>query len=703
MRRHPRREHRRAGHRWLWLALFAVMAVVMALTAVGAGAIYALSGDVPKLQDLEPRRKAVNTTIFDRNGRKIAELHGAMNRVPVASDKIAPAMMHATVAIEDERFYDHHGIDAQGVVRAFLENLRAGTVVQGGSTITAQYAKRMYVGEERTYTRKLREAALAWQLENELSKDEILTKYLNTVYYGSGSYGVEAAARTFFHKRASKLKLHEAALLAALTKSPSYYSPVTHPKRARKRRQLVLRLMARQGYITADQAAKAGKRGLGVKKHGPSLRNEMADYFIDYVTRELTKRYGSRRVFDGGLKVYTSVDLRWQRLATKVIQQTTAPLNFGFKPSAALVAIDPKTGYVRAMVGGLDYEKQKFNLAWQARRQPGSAMKPFVLTAAVLQGMNPDTTYYSSKSPITIPMGAYAKPWVVHGDGPGGPETVSQATTISDNVVYAQLSVDVGPRNTAAVARKMGVASRLDAVPSITLGTSPVSPLEMAVAYATLASGGIRHKPQAIVKVVLPDGTVDWKPKTKGKRVLPAGAASVVTRTLERAAAYGTGSATGAYFPYSRAGKTGTTENGWDVWFCGYTPQLATAVWMGDARKSSPMYGAYGGTYCAPMWAKFTAAALKDSRHPGFKYSSWSFEPWNRSYSRKAHSSQDEDKPDSTNDKERTDEVTPSATPAPDQPPPPSPPPEPSPTPTPQPSSTTPPTTPATPAATGSD
>ena len=255
-------------------------------------------------------------------------------------------------------------------------------------------------------------------------------------------------------------------------------------------------------------------------------------------------------------------------------------------------------------------------------------MKPIVLATAVEQGMNPDTTYYSSKSPVVIPMGLYAAPWIVNGDGPGGPESVSAATTMSDNVVYAQLSVDVGPENTARTAHKMGVTSPLEIVPSITLGTSGVTPLEMADVYATLAAGGVHHRPQAIVKVENNRGKVIWKPTTKGTHALPAGVASVVTQCLERVASAGTGSKTAYYFNYPRAGKTGTTENGWDVWYDGYTPQLAAAVWMGDAEKNSPMNGAYGGDYCAPMWAKFFAAALKDQPHPSFKTYPWTFGPW---------------------------------------------------------------------------
>ena len=338
---------------------------------------------------------------------------------------------------------------------------------------------------------------LAWQLEDKWSKDRILTAYLNTVYYGAGAYGVEAAARTYFHKHASGLNLKEAALLAALPKFPSAYSPTTDPKMAKEQRNKVLQLMADQGYITQQRADKQMASKLHVYQRPPNYNKSLADYFVDYVTKVLVKRFGSAKVFDGGLKVTTSIDVKWQQEAIDIIKSTTAPLDFGFKPSAALVAIDPANGYIRTMVGGLDYKKQKFNLASQAKRQPGSSMKPFVLATAVEQGMNPDTTYYNSKSPIIIPMGAFAAPWVVNGDGPGGPESVAAATTISDNVVFAQLSVDVGPDNTVDTAHRMGITSPLDAVPSITLGTSGVSPLEMADAYATFAANGIHHKPQA--------------------------------------------------------------------------------------------------------------------------------------------------------------------------------------------------------------
>jgi penicillin-binding protein 1A len=632
-RRRRERKQKRArstSRKWLFVKIFVVVVLLSLIAglAVAAGAIYALSRDLPSLDAQHRDRLAANTVIYDRTGKiVIAELHGGENRVIVPSARIPDVMKQATVAVEDERFFEHHGVDFLGVARAMMENLRAGGVVQGGSTITEQYVKNAYVGNERTYKRKINEAVLAWQLEDKWTKDKILTAYLNTVYYGAGAYGVEAAARTYFHKHASALSTKEAAMLAAMPKFPSAYSPTTDKEMATTQRNKVLQLMADQGYITQARADHLMESKLHVYQNPPNYNKSLADYFVDYVTRQLTKKYGTATVFDGGLKVTTSIDVEWQQAAIDIIRSTTEPLDFGFKPSAALVAIDPANGYIRTMVGGLDFKTQKYNLASQAHRQAGSSMKPFVLAAAVEKGMNPDTTYYNSDSPKILSMGLYDPPWVVNGDGPGGAESVSAATTRSDNVVFAQLSIDVGPENTANTARRMGITSPLDAVPSITLGTSGVTPLEMADAYATLAAGGVHHKPQAIVQVKNRRGEVIWKPKTKGDRAIPAGVASVVTQCLERVASAGTGVATGSYFPYPRAGKTGTTEDGADLWYVGYTPQLAASVWMGDRKGRSAM-PVYGGDYPAPMWAKFFAFALKDESHPSFKTFPWTFSPW---------------------------------------------------------------------------
>jgi penicillin-binding protein 1A len=627
-----RRRGRRAAHglRLRIVKIFVVALVVFAVAAIGlaVGAVYTLSRNLPKLGHLQSSATAQTTKIYDAQGRLLAELHGAENRLVVPSSAIPAVMKQATVASEDQRFYSDHGIDFQGLARALLADIAAGRAVQGASTITEQYIKNAYIGDELTITRKLREAILAWELEDRWSKDRILTAYLNTVYYGQGAYGVEAAAETYFHKHARRLTLPQAALLVAIAKLPSDYDPVYAPRVARQVRNEVLSRMVVSGYISSAQASAAQAQPIRVFAEPLSTASGPAAYFVDYVTQELVKRYGYAQVFEGGLRVYTSLDSTWQNDALRVVKNTVAPLDFGFKPSAALVTIDPTTGYIRAMVGGLDFAKQQFNLASQARRQPGSAMKPFVLAAAVERGLDPFTTYYSSQSPVVIPMGPYAAPWVVHGDGPGGPETIAQATVISDNAVFARLSVDVGPANTVRVAHAMGITSPLAAVPSITLGTSVVTPLEMADAYATLADDGIHHSPQAVVKVVAANGRVLWRPKTAGKRAIPAGVASMVTQVLEQVASRGTGATTAAAFPYPRAGKTGTTEKNWDVWYVGYTPQLATSVWMGDMNANLPMNGAFGGIYCAPMWAQFTAAALADAAHPDFAVVSWPLSPW---------------------------------------------------------------------------
>ena len=616
--------------RWLGLSLFLLLILAVASVAALGVAVLYLARGTPALASLLKAVPAQTTVIYDSAGKPIAELHGAVNRVIVPSSRLPLSLKEATVAVEDKRFYsDFHGIDVSGIARAALADLRAGSTVQGASTITEQYVKNAYLGGyDGSLTMKLREAMLAWELTDRWSKDRILTAYLNTVYYGDGAYGVEAAAETYYHKSASQLTMVQSALLAGLPQDPSGYSPVYDPAAALARRKVVLSDMASQGYITPAQERRALKSRLNVHDTTPAGMSPAAAYFVDYTEQQLVAHFGAREVFEGGLRVYTSLDSTWQNDALRVVKSTVTPLDFGFKPSAAMVAIDPANGYIRAMVGGLDFARQQFNLASQARRQPGSAMKPFVLAAAVERGMDPFTTYYSSQSPVTIPMGPFAAPWVVHGDGPGGPETVAQAMTISDNAVFARLSVDVGPENTVRVAHAMGITSPLAAVPSITLGTSSVTPLEMADAYATLADGGIHHSPQAVIRVVAADGKLLWRPSTVGDRAIAAGVASTVTQVLEQVASRGTGSTTAAAFPYPRAGKTGTTENSWDVWYVGYTPQLATSVWMGDMAANLPMNGAFGEYYCAPMWAQFTAAALADDAHPDFPVVSWGFTPW---------------------------------------------------------------------------
>ncbi len=562
----------------------------------------AVTRGMPPLSELQSQSLAQTTVVYDRHGAPIAQLHGATDRLVVASAEIPPALKNATVAVEDKRFYEHHGVDFIAVARALLADLVAGHVVQGASTITEQYVKNAYLGSENGLVRKIREAVLAWELENRWSKDQILTAYLNTVYYGSGAYGVQAAAQTYFHRNVWQLTLPQCALLAGLPRFPAGYSPVSDPTDALQRRDLVLSLMRSQGYISASQASAAIAAKLGVFDMPPAGEKGPAAYFVQYVTEQLIRRYGVNQALEGGLRVYTSLDLRLQNDAIAALKST---LPAG--PAGALVSIDPATGYIRAMVASTDYRTTKFNLAWQSHRQLGSAMKPFALTAAVEQGANPATTFYDSM-PLHLFLGANAVPpyWNVStfSNTYAGRINLVQATWQSDNTVYAQLALDVGPRKIVTVAHRMGITSRLQPYPSIVLGSEVVNPLEVADAYATFAAEGVRHAPQAIVKVVFPNGRVD-RLTTLGTRAIPAGVAYVVDKILEGNTRFGTAAAMPSYYQGVAAGKTGTTTNSADAWFCGFDPKLATAVWMGYPQAEVPMPGVQGATYCVPIWGKY--------------------------------------------------------------------------------------------------
>ncbi|HUK77385.1 MAG TPA: transglycosylase domain-containing protein, partial [Thermoleophilia bacterium] len=564
-----RRRRRRLG-RWFVLVLLAVLALPLLAAAGVAGAVLAVSRGTPPLAALLGRPQSQDTILYDSSGRVIARLHGAVNRVVVPSSAIPQTMKDATVAIEDRRFYEHHGVDFIAVARAAVTDLLSGHIVQGASTITEQYVKNAYLGTENGFLRKIREGVLAWELEDSWSKDRILTAYLNTVYYGDGAYGVQAAAQTFFHENVSRLTLAQSALLAGLPQDPGGYSPVYDPADALARRDLVLAAMRGQGYISAAQEAAATHARAAVFAAPPPSQNAPAAYFVQYVIDQLVKRYGVSQALDGGLKVHTTLDLRLQHDALAAMKST---LPAG--PAGALVSIDPATGFIRAMTASTDWRTTKFDLAWQAHRQLGSAMKPFALTAAVEEGANPATTYYTSQ-PLHLFLGPHAVPpyWNVStfSGTYAGPINLVDATWQSDNTVYAQLALDVGPRKIVAVAHRMGISSPLAPYPSIVLGTEVVNPLEVADAYATFAAEGIHHAPQAIQRVRFADGTVR-RAKVVGKRVVPAGVAYVVDKILEGNTRFGTAAAMPSYYTGIAAGKTGTTENSADAWFCGFDPK----------------------------------------------------------------------------------------------------------------------------------
>nr|MBA2298424.1 PBP1A family penicillin-binding protein [Actinomycetota bacterium] len=614
-----KRSRRRAG-------VLGVVVVVGLLAVVAGGAVTGVAtfGTSCDLTALRPVSIGQNSFIYATDGSILGGIPAERNRQPVALRRISAWMPKATVAIEDRRFYAHGGVDPSGIARAVWADVRAGKVVQGGSTITQQLVRNLYISRERTFQRKLKEACLAIKLNRAWSKDKIVATYLNQVYYGNLAYGIEAAAQTYFSKHATQLTLPEAALLAGMPQAPSAYDPFNRTEIATGRRNQVLLAMLEEGTIDRAAYDWAVKRGLGLKA-GKLYRTIREPYFFSYVRDELIAEYGIATVRSGGLKVYTTIDPRFQRAAQKAIRET---LYEKTDPAAAVISIDPRSGAIRAMTAvtpGL--KANQFNLLSQARRQSGSTFKTFVLAAAVEKGINPATTSY-----LSAPF--YYRP-TPSGDCESGswwcPETydksytgwtsIEQATIRSDNTVYAQLTLDVTARAVAEMATKLGVRSKLTTsdgayVPSIGLGSIEVSPLDMASAYATLAAGGIYSKPRAIKRVVLANGKEDeeagWG-KLKRRRVVSDGVAYTVTKILEQNVQYGTGTA--ANYGHPAAGKTGTTEEHSDAWFAGYTPRLQTTVWIGYARGKVPMTNVHGisvsgGSFPAQIWRLFMSSAI---------------------------------------------------------------------------------------------
>ncbi len=582
---------------------------------------------LPALEKLENHRMDQTSQIIAADGTVIAELHGEQHREKVSLDEVCAHLQHAVIAIEDERFYQHGGVDWKAIMRAFWTNVVQGKVVQGASTITQQYVKNTLTGKERTYWRKIEEASLANQLERRYSKDKILEMYLNDVYFGQGCYGVKTASQTFFGKQPSELSLEEAALLAAVIRIPNYYSPYLNPEAAKQRRNLVLDKMEEQGYISKAQAAEAKAKPVEVQPIPEEAPSQVAPYFVEYVKKylynvfaadqDLRARFGDLSpddiIFRGGLRVYTTIDLNMQRYAEEAIAST---LNKPGDPSAALCAVDPRTGEIKAMVGGKDFSKLQYNIAAQGGRQPGSAFKVFVLTTAISNGISPYKTYDSS--PTTLEFSDGTKWKVENCEGSSyGSINVYAATVRSVNVVFARLIRDVGPQRVAQMAKAMGITSPIDPYPSIALGalTNGVNPLEMASAIGTLACNGVHYEPICVSKVTDADGNVILENIPKGKRVVREDVAAVVNSILQDAVRHGTGRA--ARIDRPQAGKTGTTDNYADAWFCGYTPDLSAAVWVGYPQGLVPMRNVhgitvYGGTFPAQIWKKFAEKALED-------------------------------------------------------------------------------------------
>jgi penicillin-binding protein 1A len=606
------------------LRLLALVGVLFVLAAGSftLGLVSAVASELPSLDPSRQLDSLKNGFIYANDGKTVlAVLRGRESRTLVESEQIAPTMKHAIVAIEDRRFWEHHGIDLRGIGRALVADIRNQAVVQGGSTITQQFVKNA-VGDERTIARKVREAALAWQLERDprWSKDRILTAYLNTIYFGNGAYGIQQAAQTYFRKGALGLTLAEAALLAGIPADPSGYDPVTRPGRALARRAQVLRAMVEVRSITPGQAAAANRVPLPRPEDVrlPGTRSDRAPFFADYVKQQLVDRFGADKVYGEGYRVTTTIDLSLQRLGRAAIDKW---LKTPDGPRAALVAIDPRTGDVLAMVGG-NYRESQFNLAVQGQRQPGSTFKPFVLATALEQGISPATVFESK--PLTIPLGDKVWPVSNYEDAYLGQATLEVGTVESDNSVYAQLTKLVGPAAVVQTARRLGVRTPLQPYFSIGLGGQAATPLELARAYSAFANGGYRigtallgDRPRVVDEMRRHDGTLLGINRAAGEqeRVLSPHTAAWVNELLRRAIESGTGEAA-RLRGWTAAGKTGTTENYGDAWFVGYTPHLVTAVWVGYPTELRPMLTEFdgepvaGGTFPALIWKSFMEKAL---------------------------------------------------------------------------------------------
>jgi len=646
-----RREARRAakaaappGRRnifWRWRRPLFLFGLLVVLAIAGAGFLFS---QVP-LPDKDP--PLLQTTFMCANDvdsgcnadNSIAQLSGGVDRVAVTYNDLPPVLVNAVVSAEDRGFFKHGGVDPFGIARAFVANLRNEGVQQGGSTITQQYVKNAYLSQERTVTRKLKEAALAVKIERELPKQEILLRYLNTIYFGRGAYGVQAASKTYFGKNVQDLKLSEAAYLAGLIRSPETADaqlPSTDPTAASqrdtadRRRTSVLDAMLEESYIDQVQHDAAQHAGWAMvlpraqlSNFGKVAHSELGtEYFIEYVRHWMVSsgNFTDAEVYGGGLRVYTTLDFSMQKDAVDAV---TSTLNQPNDPSGALVAIDDQGGVV-AMMGGTDYQESRVNLATGVDgggggRQPGSSFKPFALAEAIKQGM-PLSKTYNAPGSITIPLGDGSQ-WKVKNYADAGLGTLNlvEATQKSSNTAYAQLINDVGVDNVISLAQRMGVTGDLPEVPSIVLGTGSVSVLDMASGYSTFADEGEHIAPSVVTKVTDAKGKVLYERPQARDRVMTKDQVDQVNWTLNQVVEGGT--ATGAKYGQSIAGKTGTTESYRDAWFVGYTCRLTSAVWMGypgspndPARFMDHVHGisVTGGSIPTEIWRKFMTAATKD-------------------------------------------------------------------------------------------
>ena len=556
---------------------------------------------------------------YDNENKIIYTTASAEHRLPVKMDKIPKHVRAAFVSIEDNRFYEHSGIDYRGTFRAFISNLK-GEEVQGGSTITQQLAKNAFLTQERTISRKIKEAFLARQMENKYTKDEILNMYLNQIYFGEGAYGVESASLTYFGKHVQDIDLAEAATLAAIPKSPNYYDPMENPKANKERRDIVLDQMVKYGHITQADAAKAKAENVKIRKEETDgKKKDLRSYFFDYICQQVIDKYGADMLYKGGLKIYTTLDSSMQAKAERAIRYLpdiwTDDPDHLTQPQVGLVALDPTNGYIKAMIGGRGQDK--FNRAVLAQRQPGSSFKAFVYLTAMDNGLNAATMV--DDKPLRIGG------WQPQNAGGGFHGTVTFRTALSRsfNIPAIRVALRVGTDKVMRMAKACGITSLVeegpytDNNPAMALGglTKGVSPLEMAEAYGTIANNGVLNQPVSIIKIVDRNGKTIFEHKHAPKQVVSAKAAYQTTDMLKDVLISGTAGGSGLGRP--AAGKTGTTDYSKDAWFCGYTPNLSCAVWVGDDRNRS-MGAMYGSGAPLSIWHDFMINAIEEVPYADF-------------------------------------------------------------------------------------
>ena len=592
-----------------------LLGVIMIGGAALAGGLVGLAlsfRDLPDVRVLKGYVPIETTYIYDINGELIARLHGDVNREVVTLDRISPHLKRSVLAMEDAYFYTHKGIDPNGIGRAVLANFNAGGTVEGGSTLTQQLVKNLFLSNERTLNRKVAEAVLAMRVEQVFTKEQILEMYLNQVFWGKNTNGAETASQNYFGKSAADLTLGEAAMLAGTIQAPSVFNPVDNYTEAKKRQGLVLDRLAELGWSTAAEVKAAKAQKIVIRKQGISYEASRVPYVSQAVTAELEEKFGKDVVLQGGLRIQTTIDLKLQRIAEEVAADGHRDLvdRGAYADQLALVAVDPRTGFVKALVGGVgEFDKNQFNRAVLARRQLGSSFKPFVYYVAFATGnYTPDSVI--DDSPMSIPDGD--EPYVPrnYDNKFSGSITIRQAIAVSRNIPALKLGLEVGNENVVAICRKLGINSPMKPVVSLPLGAADVTPMEVAGAYAVFASGGYKSKTTLIARVTDRNGNLVLDNTPKPELILDPIAVSYLTDALRGVVTNGT--ATEAQLSEGRpvAGKTGTTSDFRDAWFVGYVPQLSVAIWIGNDDYSPMANGVTGGVYVTPIWRKFMERAL---------------------------------------------------------------------------------------------